>query len=197
PSPLFLSVIFLYDHLSQPHLQSFPTRRSSDLSSLTGESVSAEKHYDAEYTEEVGIGDRENYVFSSTIVTYGHGRGIVVDTAENTEIGKIATSLDSVEEKDTPLQVQLKRLSKLLAVLVIVICAAVFGVSYIRQTSSILEDLMIAVSLAVAAIPEGLTAVVTIVLSIGMNRMAEKNVIVKSLVSVETLSYKTAIVYYQ
>lgn len=164
-----------------------------DESSLTGESVSAEKHYDAEYTEEVGIGDRENYVFSSTIVTYGRGKGIVVDTGENTEIGKIATSLDSVEEKDTPLQIQLKKLSKLLAILVIVICAAVFGVSYIRQNTSVLEDLMIAVSLAVAAIPEGLTAVVTIVLSIGMNRMAERNAIVKSLVSVETLGSTTAI----
>lgn len=164
-----------------------------DESSLTGESVSAEKHFDAVYEDEVGIGDRENYVFSSTIVTYGHGKGIVVDTGENTEIGKIATSLESVEEKDTPLQIQLKKLSKLLAILVIIICAAVFGVSHLRQNSSILEDLMIAVSLAVAAIPEGLTAVVTIVLSIGMNRMAERKAIVKSLVSVETLGSTTAI----
>ncbi|MDY6019304.1 MAG: cation-translocating P-type ATPase [Anaerococcus sp.] len=164
-----------------------------DESSLTGESVAAEKHFDREYTEEVGIGDRENSVFSSTIVTYGHGKGIVVATGEDTEIGKIATSLDSVEDKDTPLQVQLKKLSKLLAILVVVICAAVFAVSYWRETSTILEDLMIAVSLAVAAIPEGLTAVVTIVLSIGMNRMAERKAIVKSLVSVETLGSTTAI----
>lgn len=164
-----------------------------DESSLTGESVSAEKFYDKEYTEEVGIGDRENYVFSSTIVTYGHGKGVVVDTGEHTEIGKIATSLDSVEDKDTPLQIQLKKLSKLLAILVIIICAAVFGVSYVRQNTTVLEDLMIAVSLAVAAIPEGLTAVVTIVLSIGMNRMADRKAIVKSLVSVETLGSTTAI----
>jgi Ca2+-transporting ATPase len=164
-----------------------------DESSLTGESVSAEKDYRKEFNEEVGIGDRENSVFSSTIVTYGHGKGLVVATGHDTEIGKIATSLDSVEEKDTPLQVQLKKLSKLLAVLVIIVSVVVFAVSYLRQTGTILENLMIAVSLAVAAIPEGLTAVVTIVLSIGMNRMAERKAIVKSLSSVETLGATTVI----
>lgn len=164
-----------------------------DESSLTGESVSAEKDFREEYDSEVGIGDRSNSVFSSTIVTYGHGKGIVVATGHDTEIGKIATSLDSVEEKDTPLQAQLKKLSKLLAILVIIVSIVVFAVSYIRQTGSLLENLMIAVSLAVAAIPEGLTAVVTIVLSIGMNRMAERKAIVKSLSSVETLGATTAI----
>ena len=164
-----------------------------DESSLTGESVSAEKDSEAVFDKEVGIGDRENFVFSSTIVTYGHGKGIVVSTGHETEIGKIATSLDQVKEKDTPLQVQLKKLSKLLAILVVIISIVVFAVSYIRNTGTVLENLMIAVSLAVAAIPEGLTAVVTIVLSIGMNRMADRKAIVKNLVSVETLGETTVI----
>lgn len=164
-----------------------------DESSLTGESVSAEKDSEAVFDKEVGIGDRENFVFSSTIVTYGHGKGIVVSTGHETEIGKIATSLDQVKEKDTPLQVQLKKLTKLLAILVVIISIVVFAVSYIRNTGTVLENLMIAVSLAVAAIPEGLTAVVTIVLSIGMNRMADRKAIVKNLVSVETLGETTVI----
>ncbi|WP_297689000.1 cation-translocating P-type ATPase [uncultured Anaerococcus sp.] len=164
-----------------------------DESSLTGESVAVEK--DASFTtnEDVGIGDRENYAHSSSIVTYGHGIGLVTGTGSNTEIGKIATSLDEVEDKDTPLQNQLKKLSKVLAILVIVVCIAVFAVGYLRGGADLLENFMIAVSLAVAAIPEGLTAVVTIVLSIGMNRMAERKAIVKNLLSVETLGSTTVI----
>ena len=164
-----------------------------DESSLTGESVAVEK--DASFTtnEDVGIGDRENYAHSSSIVTYGHGIGLITGTGSNTEIGKIATSLDEVEDKDTPLQNQLKKLSKVLAILVIVVCIAVFAVGYLRGGADLLENFMIAVSLAVAAIPEGLTAVVTIVLSIGMNRMAERKAIVKNLLSVETLGSTTAI----
>ena len=164
-----------------------------DESSLTGESVAVEK--DASYTtnEDVGIGDRENYAHSSSIVTYGHGIGLITGTGSNTEIGKIATSLDEVEDKDTPLQNQLKKLSKVLAILVIVVCIAVFAVGYLRGGADLLENFMIAVSLAVAAIPEGLTAVVTIVLSIGMNRMAERKAIVKNLLSVETLGSTTVI----
>ena len=164
-----------------------------DESSLTGESVAVEK--DASFTtnEDVGIGDRENYAHSSSIVTYGHGIGLITGTGSNTEIGKIATSLDEVEDKDTPLQNQLKKLSKVLAILVIVVCIAVFAVGYLRGGADLLENFMIAVSLAVAAIPEGLTAVVTIVLSIGMNRMAERKAIVKNLLSVETLGSTTVI----
>ena len=164
-----------------------------DESSLTGESVAVEKDADIEINEDVGIGDRENYVHSSSIVTYGHGIGLVAATGSDTEIGKIATSLDSVEDKDTPLQRQLSRLSKVLAILVIVVCIAVFAVGYFRGGQTMLENFMIAVSLAVAAIPEGLTAVVTIVLSIGMNRMAERKAIVKNLLSVETLGSTTVI----
>lgn len=164
-----------------------------DESSLTGESVAVEKDANFETSEDVGIGDRENYVHSSSIVTYGHGIGLVATTGEETEIGKIATSLDSVEEKETPLQRQLKKLSKLLAVLVVVVCIAVFALGYFRTGDDLLETFMVAVSLAVAAIPEGLTAVVTIVLSIGMNRMADRKAIVKNLLSVETLGSTTVI----
>lgn len=164
-----------------------------DESSLTGESVAVEKDADFTTNEDVGIGDRENYAHSSSIVTYGHGIGLITGTGSNTEIGKIATSLDEVEDKDTPLQNQLKKLSKVLAILVIVVCIAVFAVGYLRGGTDLLENFMIAVSLAVAAIPEGLTAVVTIVLSIGMNRMAERKAIVKNLLSVETLGSTTAI----
>ena len=164
-----------------------------DESSLTGESVAVEKDAEAQYDKEVGIGGRSNSAFSSSIVTYGHGEGVITTTGHDTEIGHIATSLDSVEDKETPLQRQLKDLSKKLAILVIVVCALVFIVGYFRSNMSILENFMVAVSLAVAAIPEGLTAVVTIVLSIGMNRMVERKAIVKNLVSVETLGSTTAI----
>ncbi len=164
-----------------------------DESSLTGESVAVEKNAEATYNEEVGIGDRENSAYSSSIVTYGHGEAVVTRTGEDTEIGQIATSLDSVAEKETPLQKQLKELSKRLAILVLIVCALVFIVGYFRSEMSLLDNFMVAVSLAVAAIPEGLTAVVTIVLSIGMNRMADRKAIVKNLVSVETLGSTTTI----
>ena len=164
-----------------------------DESSLTGESVAVEKDSSIEFDSEVGIGDRDNFAFSSSIVTYGHGKGLVTATGSETEIGKIATSLESVEAKDTPLQKQLKKLSKLLAILVVIVCILVFVVGYFRSNMDMLENFMVAVSLAVAAIPEGLTAVVTIVLSIGMNRMAERKAIVKNLLSVETLGSTTVI----
>lgn len=164
-----------------------------DESSLTGESVAVEKDYKEVYEDDMGIGDRANFVYSSTIVTYGHGKGVVTTTGENTEIGKIASDLDRVEDEITPLQKKLNGLSKLLSVLVLVVCIVVFAVGYLRSSMSILESLMIAVSLAVAAIPEGLTAVVTIVLSLGMNRMADKNAIVKKLLAVETLGATTTI----
>ena len=164
-----------------------------DESSLTGESVAVEKDSSVEFDSEVGIGDRDNFAFSSSIVTYGHGKGLVTATGSETEIGKIATSLESVEAKDTPLQKQLKKLSKLLAILVVIVSILVFVVGYFRSEMGLLDNFMVAVSLAVAAIPEGLTAVVTIVLSIGMNRMAERKAIVKNLLSVETLGSTTVI----
>ena len=164
-----------------------------DESSLTGESVAVEKDAEAVYDTEVGIGDRSNSAFSSSIVTYGHGEGVITATGHETQIGQIATSLDSVADKETPLQRQLKDLSKKLAILVVIVSILVFVVGYFRTGMDLLDNFMVAVSLAVAAIPEGLTAVVTIVLSIGMNRMVEKKAIVKNLVSVETLGSTTAI----
>lgn len=163
-----------------------------DESSFTGESVAVEKHAQACYSEERGIGDRENYAYSSTIVTYGHGSGIVTDTGKATEIGKIATTIQSYEDEETPLQKKLSVLSGQLGKLVIGVAVFVFCLGLIAQ-NQILEILMTAVSLAVAAIPEGMTAVVTIVLSMGMNRMAERNAIVKRLLSVETLGTTTVI----
>ncbi len=163
-----------------------------DESSFTGESVAVDKDFRENFTEEKGIGDRENYAYSSTIVTYGHGTGIVTDTGTKTEIGKIATTISSFEDEQTPLQKKLAVLSKQLGLLVLGVAVFVFILGLIAQ-NEIMEILMTAVSLAVAAIPEGMTAVVTIVLSMGMNRMAAKNAIVKKLLSVETLGTTTVI----
>lgn len=119
--------------------------------------------------------------YSSSIVSYGRAKGVVVETAQNTEIGKIATSLSEVEDEETPLQRKLAQLSKQLGIITVVVCAIVFAVGYFLYDFGALNMLMTAVSLAVAAIPEGLPAIVTIVLSLGMGRMAEKNAIVKKL----------------
>lgn len=163
-----------------------------DESSLTGESVAVEKHAQEKLTEEVGIGDRLNVAYSASIVTYGRGKGIVTATGEDTEIGKIATSLSSMEEEQTPLQKKLAGLSKTLGILVVAVCAAVFlvGKLYGHETLSMF---MTSVSLAVAAIPEGLPAIVTIVLSMGMGNMAKRHAIVKRLLAVETLGTTTYI----
>lgn len=163
-----------------------------DESSLTGESVPAEKFYTDLHEDDTGVGDRTNMAFSSTIVTYGRGKGVVVGTGENTEIGKIATSLAEVKEEMTPLQQRLNGLSKTLAAVILVVVVAVFGIGYMQGRDP-LEMFMIAISLAVAAIPEGLPAIVTIVLSLGMTRMAKKHAIVKKLLSVETLGTTTYI----
>lgn len=164
-----------------------------DESSLTGESVSVEKDHNFKSDANTLLADRKNACFSSTIVTYGHAHAIVTDTGEDTQIGKIATGLNEVKQEITPLQRKLNGLSKLLSFLVLAICIAVFVVGYFRSNMTVLENLMIAVSLAVAAIPEGLTAVVTIVLSLGMNKMAKRNAIVKRLLAVETLGTTTTI----
>ena len=163
-----------------------------DESSLTGESVAVEKHFDAVYDGKMEIGDRENLAYSSTIVTYGRGMGVVIETGHKTEIGKIATSIATVSDEQTPLQRKLAKLSKTLGILVIVICAVVMGVGLIYKHDP-LDMFMTAISLAVAAVPEGLPAIVTIVLSIGMGKMAEKNAIVKKLLAVETLGTTTVI----
>lgn len=163
-----------------------------DESSLTGESVAVEKDASIVYDGIMEIGDRENTAYSSTIVTYGRGKGIVIETGHETEIGKIATTISSFEDEATPLQKKLAGLSKVLGILVVSVAIIVFAVGLLRGMP-LLEVFMVAVSLAVAAIPEGMTAIVTIVLSLGMNRMAAKNAIVKKLLAVETLGTTTVI----
>ena len=161
-------------------------------SSLTGESVPVEKVTEAMNEEKVGIGDRINQVFSSGLVTYGRGKGIVVETGMNTEVGKIAGIINDTIETETPLQVKLNKLGKTLGVVAIVICIIIFIVG-ISIGKDAMEMFMTAVSLAVAAIPEGLAAVSTIVLAIGVQRMVKKNAIVKKLPAVETLGSATVI----
>ena len=160
--------------------------------SLTGESVPVEKRAQEAYTTEVSLGDRHNMAYMSTIITYGRGKGLVVETAEGTEIGKIAAMIQTFEEEATPLQKKLNQLGKVLGITTIAVCIAVFGIGLL-QGREVLEMFMIAISLAVAAIPEGLPAIVTIVLAIGMNKMVERNAIVKKLLAVETLGATSVI----
>ena len=163
-----------------------------DESSLTGESVAVDKFSDVVYDDVVEIGDRENMAFSSTIVSYGRSNGVVVETGEKTEIGKIATSIATQEAEMTPLQRKLAQLSKFLGILVVGVCILVFVVGLLYG-NDLVDMFLTAIALAVAAIPEGLPAIVTIVLSMGMQRMAEKNAIVKKLLAVETLGTTTYI----
>ena len=161
-------------------------------SSLTGESVPVEKSTNAIPEEDVGIGDRINMLFSSSLVTYGRGKGIVVETGMTTEVGKIAGMLDSTEEQITPLQEKLNKLGKTLGIAALAICVFIFIVGLLQGKEAI-HMFMTAVSLAVAAIPEGLVAVSTIVLAIGVQKMVKKNAIVKRLPAVETLGSSTVI----
>ena len=164
----------------------------SQESALTGESVPVEKQVDAITEEKVGIGDRTNMLFSSSLVTYGRGKGIVVNTGMNTEVGKIASMLDNTEETTTPLQEKLNVLGKTLGIAALAICAVIFVIGLLYGKEPI-HMFMTAVSLAVAAIPEGLVAVSTIVLAIGVQKMVKKNAIVKKLPAVETLGSATVI----
>ena len=144
-------------------------------------------------SDNVGIGDRTNCGFSSSLVTYGRGKGIVVATGMNTEVGKIAQMLDDVDESETPLKRRLSVLGKTLGVVAIIICILIFLVGLLVYDRPWIEMFMTAVSLAVAAIPEGLAAVSTIVLAIGVQRMVKRNAIVKKLPAVETLGSATVI----
>ena len=164
----------------------------SQESSLTGESVPVEKTIDKIEEKEVGIGDRINMLFSSSLVTYGRGKGIVVETGMTTEVGKIAGMLDNTEEQITPLQEKLNKLGKTLGIAALAICVVIFMIGLIQGKEPI-HMFMTAVSLAVAAIPEGLVAVSTIVLAIGVQKMVKKNAIVKRLPAVETLGSSTVI----
>ena len=164
----------------------------SQESSLTGESVPVEKNTKVIEDEETGIGDRLNMLFSSSLITYGRGKGIVVETGMTTEVGKIAGMLDSTEEQVTPLQEKLNKLGKTLGIAALLICVFIFVIGLIQGKEPI-HMFMTAVSLAVAAIPEGLVAVSTIVLAIGVQKMVKKNAIVKRLPAVETLGSATVI----
>ena len=155
--------------------------------SLTGESVPVDKDATVVLEEDCGIGDRKNMLYMGTAVTYGRGRGVVVETGGTTELGKIANRLSSLDNEDTPLQRNLNKLGKILGIVCVAICLIVFVVDVFLQGEAWDEALMTAVSLAVAAIPEGLAAVVTIVLALGMTKMASKNAIVRRLLAVETL----------
>ena len=165
---------------------------------LTGESVPVEKHASAialaDGADDVPLGDRKNMCYMGSTVVYGRGRAVVVGTGMQTEMGKIADALTTAKKELTPLQVKLAQLSKILTVMVIVICGVIFAVDFIRHGSEmlanpnmILNTFMVAVSLAVAAIPEGLVAVVTIVLSLGVTKMSKRQAIIRKLSAVETL----------
>ncbi len=163
-----------------------------DEASLTGESVPVEKNSNMLYKEDIPLGDRENMAYMATVITYGRARGLAVGTGHDTEIGKIATQIQSYDEELTPLQKRLNDLGKYLGIITIIICLIVFVLG-IFQGREIMDMLMLAISLAVAAIPEGLPAIVTIVLALGMNRMVKRNAIVKKLLAVETLGSITTI----
>ncbi len=165
----------------------------TDESSLTGESLPVEKDPTIVLSEEGGVGDRVNEVFMSTPVVYGHGEGVVIATGMNTEIGKIASMLSNEREEETPLQKKLAGLSKFLGILTVIIVVLMLAVKIIWALvnnnigTAWSNALLDSVALAVAAIPEGLTAVVTIVLAMGMSKMVKVNTIVRRLASVETL----------
>ncbi len=164
----------------------------SQESSLTGESVPVEKTTEKIEDEETSLGDRLNMLFSSSLVTYGRGKGIVVETGMTTEVGKIAGMINQADEQTTPLQDKLNKLGKTLGIAALVICVFIFIVGLIQGKEPI-HMFMTAVSLAVAAIPEGLVAVSTIVLAIGVQKMVKRNAIVKRLPAVETLGSATVI----
>ncbi len=161
-------------------------------SALTGESVPVEKNTDIIEQEKVGIGDRHNMIFSSSLVTYGRGKAVVVETGMNTEVGKIAEMMNTTLNTETPLQNKLNKLGKTLGIAALIICVAIFIIGLLNGIEPI-QMFMTAVTLAVAAIPEGLPAVSTIVLAIGVQRMVKRNAIVKNLPSVETLGSATVI----
>ena len=181
--------------------------------SLTGESVSVGKDAHDALKPEAVLGDRHNMAFMSTLITYGRGQGLVIGTAMDTEIGKIAEMIQSYEEEPTPLQVKLDQLGKTLGIITLVICGLVGVLGVVRDTQlgilfnqgfgayvgleetvpKLIEMFMVAVSLAIAAVPEGLPAVVTIALALGMQEMVRRNALIRKLPAVETLGSATAI----
>ncbi|MBR6090700.1 MAG: cation-translocating P-type ATPase [Anaerolineaceae bacterium] len=164
----------------------------SEESALTGESLPSEKDASVTVDERSPLGDRSNMVFSGCSISYGTATAVVTATGMDTEMGKIANLLDSEEEGQTPLQHKLAQLGKYLGIICLICCAVVFGVG-LTSGIPVMEIFMTAVSLAVSAIPEGLPAIVTIVLSIGVQRMVKKNAIIRSLPAVETLGSASVI----
>ena len=154
---------------------------------LTGESVPVEKDLTVDVPADAGIGDRVNMAYQNSNVTYGRGVGVVVNTGMFTEVGKIADMLANADETDTPLKQSLNQLSKVLTYLIVGIAAVTFLIGVFVRGEAPLNGLMVAVALAVAAIPEGLPAIVTIVLSMGTTTLAKRNSIVRKLPAVETL----------
>ena len=158
---------------------------------LTGESTDVEKQsgsLDPAESGDVALGDRKNMVYMGSIVTYGRGHAVVTGTGMDTEMGAIADALSAASDEETPLQIKLNELSRKLSAMILVICVFVFVVNLVRSGGkAVLDTFMIAVSLAVAAIPEGLSAVVTVLLSIGVTRMSKNNAIIRKLTAVETL----------
>ncbi len=162
-------------------------------SALTGESVPVEKKIETLSGDDIALGDRVNMAYSNTNVTYGRGEGIVVSTGMHTEVGKIATMLNNADETDTPLKQNLTQLGKTLTIMILAICVIVFAVGVLkanpadRNSTLMINMFLVAVSLAVAAIPEGLPAIVTIILALGTQTMAKHKAIVRKLPAVETL----------
>ena len=157
----------------------------TDESALTGESISVEKNVDP-IDKEAPLGDRKNMVYSGSFVTYGRATFIVTDIGMNTEVGKIASLLKTASEKKTPLQVSLDQFGQKLSVIILIFCAILFGVN-VLQGGDIADAFLFAVALAVAAIPEALSSIVTIVLSFGTQKMAKENAIIRKLQAVEGL----------
>ncbi len=172
---------------------------------LTGESVPVKKDAAMVLDKDASLGDRKNTVFMGTVVNYGRGRGIVVSTGMHTQLGMIADMLQAVEEEGTPLQARLDQLGKSLAIAALAICGVVFllglwrsgvfteGIHAEKPAHIIVESFMIAVGLAIAAVPEGLAAVVTISLALGMREMVRRHALIRRLASVETLGSATVI----
>ncbi|MDV9609852.1 HAD-IC family P-type ATPase, partial [Clostridioides difficile] len=160
--------------------------------SLTGESVPSEKDADTILPKEYVLGDRSNMAYTSSIVTYGRGVGVVVATGMNTEVGNIAHLLDSQDDFDTPIKRKLNTVGKTLSVIGIIVCVVIFAIGAFYQRP-LLPMFMIAISLAISIIPEGLPATATIVMALGVQRMSKRNALIRKLPAVETLGGATVI----